>query len=1543
MKNIDALLIPTPDKKRVITNITNIANITVKSMDRINGKSDRNISPLRAKSVSTAKKQNRFSFYEANEFDKSTNPFTTTISGKIDDPELAASCRGNAKDSEQTHRRRSSSFGETIVAPLSELISQSESNFNVINGSKDIALDNVSNNNASEIFKSLAEVEKRRKSIEDKMDNEFSVVADSLNTFMDSSVHNKDFDSSRKIDVPDNVDENLNVDKKIQMYRPVGKKFHGYGSLDVLEQTDEVDDLQSLKQNSLARSDNTPPSRSNPMKKPIASHQGSEDEQNSSSPSIYECNSDSTKSEIPLSMTQVGANSFEIILSEKKNSPVKKKQNIELEYNINEINQMNSYEFALNAALKHIRVLSNNRNKVLSSLPSQCSFSSHSSDNILEDKRKGCTTADEGRTDFSSNMSNVTATNDSHSLNKIPLLSSIPLPLFTAQDGTKLVTDDDSQPLHSLRHPLVSKNDIMTYNDGNSMLPTVTKFEGSLLSQIDDNQASVKVYGADMFRPNHIVSEGGAPNISLASPVLSRSSSQLSLGRLASNVTRNDAAASTNATHPSVLIPGENPKPDSAANVVTATDATRNINMLNERHLDEIKLETSLKIEKEVEKGVENILLAVLECTRNRSESTDNERLDSIHKACSSLFGRSFVIGETHFNNKSKQPSYNNTADSINYDTYEKETMVNPKKKLSVVDELLAVNQSNIISSLFLERNRELGDTHFTKQYKQSSCSNNADSTNDDYFEEKTMNKPNNAMSIVDEFVAENIDECETVSSKCDLESIKSKRIIENNLGQVPNKSKSKIIHLTGKTTAQNKLEKHEVSRSFEEVSSTSSCITPKSDDILEVETSKSECFHLPFDSSVLGKKYGNKVLGRLSKEMGGTTGVVLNEDDNSLELDEGCEVPSPSLMDPIDCDTHISTPGSLLIKSETSTITNGPNEILTTFSGDLSQCSSSNTSGSRQDSEKDEPTTREIDKWVRELYAHILPKMHNKGSTKRGIRGWISEKLSRSESFDLSVNGHEWDDEDPDETGYIIHRISQSQLCCIEQKYEQIASKVKQKTEEVQIEISICSQQSIIYQESQHSTNTSDEKKKKKNTFVGKIETNEPQSPSTYDMESDCDESRTTSSSALSLDESEHLDMHNILSLNPLFPNAKPAGNGKVGDLEIYHLPIIYKAHQTGFEPTKDLVLQPKTIFSGQYYVQNELGTAAFSTTYRCVDLNSGKKSDDGEAYYDEVCLKVIKNTKDFFDQSLDEIKILELLRQTGKCQEHNILEMQCFFYHKEHLIIVTELLRQNLFEFGKYIIENNEPTYFSRDRLCYISRQCLISLKFIHKLGLVHSDIKPENILLASYSKAKVKVIDFGSSCYLTDRQSSYIQSRSYRAPEVILGLPYDGKIDVWSLGCVIAEMYTGQVTFQNDSVVSMLSRIEAICGSFPQHMIQKGKHSSQFFTSTGLLYEGVENEEDDDSRVNKIESRDEAFSRDQNEAFFNIFQPKVTTIASRLGIDPGLMDKNTSNFVDFLSKILEIDPKSRLSAEEALEHPWILSSYNITEQDILYPPEM
>ena len=330
---------------------------------------------------------------------------------------------------------------------------------------------------------------------------------------------------------------------------------------------------------------------------------------------------------------------------------------------------------------------------------------------------------------------------------------------------------------------------------------------------------------------------------------------------------------------------------------------------------------------------------------------------------------------------------------------------------------------------------------------------------------------------------------------------------------------------------------------------------------------------------------------------------------------------------------------------------------------------------------------------------------------------------------------------------------------------------------------------------------------------------------------------------------------------------------------------------------------------------------------------------------------MKVIKNTKDFFDQSLDEIKILELLRQTGKCHDKCIVEMRTFFYHREHLIIVTELLRQNLFEFGKFILDNDEEPYFTMTRLAYVTRQVLIALEFVHRLGLVHSDVKPENILLSSYSRAQVKLIDFGSSCYLTDRQSSYIQSRSYRAPEVVLGLPYDGRIDIWSLGCVVAEMFTGEVTFQNDSIVSMLSRIEAICGTFPRHMIAQGRQSGRFFAKSGLLFEKVAADEKDESGHDSNDSDDDDSSEPRRQ-YVDIFQPKTTSLAARLGFAGDLMERYDASaklskeesrqalFVDFVRQLLTIDPDVRPTARQALQHPWMNFADTLTEEDIKYP---
>ncbi|GIL55001.1 hypothetical protein Vafri_10672 [Volvox africanus] len=340
----------------------------------------------------------------------------------------------------------------------------------------------------------------------------------------------------------------------------------------------------------------------------------------------------------------------------------------------------------------------------------------------------------------------------------------------------------------------------------------------------------------------------------------------------------------------------------------------------------------------------------------------------------------------------------------------------------------------------------------------------------------------------------------------------------------------------------------------------------------------------------------------------------------------------------------------------------------------------------------------------------------------------------------------------------------------------------------------------------------------------------------------------------------------------------------------EVFELRIIHRRHRTGFEETKDFPIRLNDLIAGRYQVMDLLGSAAFSRAVQALDIKTGQL----------VCLKIIKNNKDYFDQSLDEIKLLKYVNTMDPNDEYAIVRLYDFFYYKEHLFLVCELLRANLYEFQKYNKESGDELYFTNARIQRIARQALRSLAFLHSLGLIHSDLKPENILIKSYSRCEVKVIDLGSSCFITDQLSSYVQSRSYRAPEVILGLPYDYKVDVWSLGCILAELSSGYVLFQNDSLSTLLARLEGILGPIPEWMLHKGRYAHRFYTRSGMLYE-----------------------RSPTTQRYELLLPKRTSLRHRMpDADEGLLE--------FVSYLLTVDPRKRPTAAEALKHPWLQQEY-------------
>ena len=164
----------------------------------------------------------------------------------------------------------------------------------------------------------------------------------------------------------------------------------------------------------------------------------------------------------------------------------------------------------------------------------------------------------------------------------------------------------------------------------------------------------------------------------------------------------------------------------------------------------------------------------------------------------------------------------------------------------------------------------------------------------------------------------------------------------------------------------------------------------------------------------------------------------------------------------------------------------------------------------------------------------------------------------------------------------------------------------------------------------------------------------------------------------------------------------------------------------------------------------------------------------------------------------------------------------------------------------------------------------------------------------------QSKVKIIDFGSGCFSNKRVFTYIQSRFYRAPEVIMEVGYDNKIDMWSLGCVLVEMMMGRPLFAGRDEIEQIVAIIEVLGLPPSYMIERSNKK-------GLMLESLRK---NNSSKGKI--------------------PASKPLKSLITADNLFMDLVTSKIY---LECLMWDPRFRISAEEALQHEWFFKSVTHT----------
>ncbi|PWZ13423.1 Serine/threonine-protein kinase SRPK [Zea mays] len=377
----------------------------------------------------------------------------------------------------------------------------------------------------------------------------------------------------------------------------------------------------------------------------------------------------------------------------------------------------------------------------------------------------------------------------------------------------------------------------------------------------------------------------------------------------------------------------------------------------------------------------------------------------------------------------------------------------------------------------------------------------------------------------------------------------------------------------------------------------------------------------------------------------------------------------------------------------------------------------------------------------------------------------------------------------------------------------------------------------------------------------------------------------------------------------------------------------------------------------AGRYVAQRKLGWGNFSTVWLAFDVQSQRY----------VALKIQKSAPEFAQAALHEIEFLSEITKKDPSNCKCIIQLIDHFKHTgpngQHICLVFELLGDSLLRLVQY----NRYKGIGLDRVRQICKSILVGLDYLHnELGIIHSDLKLENLLLLSTidpskdpirsglkpclerpegnpngegginaieKKLKMrarrvlaklaekrksavessrserslggidltcKIVDFGNACWADKQFTDFIQTRQYRAPEVILGAGYSFSVDMWSFACIAFELATGEMLFtpkeghgyseDEDHLALMME----LLGKVPKKIATMGTRSKEYFDRHGDL-----------KRIRRL---------------------KLSSIERVLVDKYKISESDAREFANFLCPLLDFAPEKRPTALGCLKHPWL-----------------
>jgi mitogen-activated protein kinase 1/3 len=295
--------------------------------------------------------------------------------------------------------------------------------------------------------------------------------------------------------------------------------------------------------------------------------------------------------------------------------------------------------------------------------------------------------------------------------------------------------------------------------------------------------------------------------------------------------------------------------------------------------------------------------------------------------------------------------------------------------------------------------------------------------------------------------------------------------------------------------------------------------------------------------------------------------------------------------------------------------------------------------------------------------------------------------------------------------------------------------------------------------------------------------------------------------------------------------------------------------------------------LLGNRYKKVKKIGKGSYGSVYEYVDTRTGER----------VAIKKLQEIQDISDAKrvLREIMILKA------CHHDNLLELKGFHLEPQgkfyEVYLVTELM-----DFDLYRVIKKGRDEMTGEHIQYVMYQIFLGLFYLHENNVIHRDIKPNNILLND--SCDVKICDFGFAREIIHGNSAdnteYVVTRYYRAPEIMLNSrKYNSAVDIWSVGCTFFELIDSRILFgEANNYIALLEMIIQMLGT----------------PSTETL-NFIENE----NAINWIKTQKPAPSRKASEY---------------------LKNKNISaEALDLLDRCLVFDPRHRISAKQALEHPY------------------